>query len=191
MKVPFRNLLLFPNQAPWPGRLGDQLIPLNFRCRTRTRDSQNTSDVPHMLSVNCLYQGSGLHASESLTWGKGNEFGSAVPARPSLPPCGADSIASQSTHGLRVGCILALLSGCRWDFASRLMMRAHLLICAGRVHWPWRMDCLRTSFVLKKNAMIVSPRFPLSCSTRATNPSSRPSGSATNSHAAISSWLAP
>jgi hypothetical protein len=36
LKVPFRNLLVFPNQAPWPGRLRDS-IPLNLRCRTRTR----------------------------------------------------------------------------------------------------------------------------------------------------------
>ena len=28
LKVPFRNLLVFPNQAPWPGRLRDP-IPLN------------------------------------------------------------------------------------------------------------------------------------------------------------------
>jgi len=27
LKVPFRNLLVFPNQAPWPGRLRD-FIPL-------------------------------------------------------------------------------------------------------------------------------------------------------------------
>jgi hypothetical protein len=36
LKEPFRNLLVFPNQAPWPGRLRDS-IPLNLRCRTRTR----------------------------------------------------------------------------------------------------------------------------------------------------------
>lgn len=89
MKVPFRNLLLFPNQAPWPGRLGDLLIPLNFRCRTRTRDSQTTPDVPHMLSVHCLYQGSGFHASKSLPRGQVNEFGSALARLDATVSCAA------------------------------------------------------------------------------------------------------
>jgi hypothetical protein len=56
LKVPFRNLLVFPNQAPWPGRLGGTQS-LTFIDAGRARELQKSAQpATQMLSVNCLYQ---------------------------------------------------------------------------------------------------------------------------------------
>ena len=56
MKVPFRNLLVFPNQAPWPGRFRDS-NPCKPSDAGRARELQKSAQpATQMLSVNCLYQ---------------------------------------------------------------------------------------------------------------------------------------
>ena len=57
MKVPFRNLLVFPNQVPWPGRLENSTLSENLDAG-RTREIQTNYDrLPHFCSrCDCLYQ---------------------------------------------------------------------------------------------------------------------------------------
>ncbi len=56
MKVPFRNLPVFPNQVPWPGRLENSTFPEYFDAG-RTREIQQIRPAATLLlSVNCLYQ---------------------------------------------------------------------------------------------------------------------------------------
>lgn len=49
LKVPFRNLLVFPNPAPWPGRLRTTSSLSIVRCQTRTRVAKTASSEPHSL----------------------------------------------------------------------------------------------------------------------------------------------
>ena len=50
LKVPFRNLLVFPNQVPWPGRLRT-LHSLKILDAGRTREIQTNYDrLPHICS---------------------------------------------------------------------------------------------------------------------------------------------
>jgi hypothetical protein len=56
LKVPFRNLPVFPNQVPWPGRLENSTSSECFDAG-RTREIQQIRPAAtHLLSVNCLYQ---------------------------------------------------------------------------------------------------------------------------------------
>ena len=56
LKVPFRNLLVFPNQAPWPGRFRDS-NPCKPLDAGRARELQKSAQpATQMLSMNCLYQ---------------------------------------------------------------------------------------------------------------------------------------
>ena len=56
LKVPFRNLPVFPNQVPWPGRLENSTFSEYFDAG-RTREIQQIRPAATLLlSVNCLYQ---------------------------------------------------------------------------------------------------------------------------------------
>jgi hypothetical protein len=61
LKVPFRNLLVFPNQVPWPGRLENSTFS-EILDAGRTREIQTKRlnkkrpAATLLLSVNCLYQ---------------------------------------------------------------------------------------------------------------------------------------
>lgn len=88
LKVPFRNLLVFPNQAPWPGRLRTYALYISFRCRDDTRDSKIRPAATHLLSVDCLYQGEPKSARGNLNRVEVYWFGARRPERSvsSAPP---------------------------------------------------------------------------------------------------------
>jgi len=54
LKVPFRNLLVFPNQVPWPGQLRESIPPETLDAGRARELQKSAQPATRMLSVHCL-----------------------------------------------------------------------------------------------------------------------------------------
>ena len=112
MKVPFRNLLVFPNQAPWPGRLRE-MNPAESLDAGRARElRKNAPSQPHSLGSLFIAEVSGFVQHKVY---RGNRFTKLIPPKESvglllspLPGAGSSSgrvpTACAPSASLRAGC---------------------------------------------------------------------------------------